>query len=57
MTPAKDMREPKDKHTTEHLNGVRHKLLSDPPNVRRQGPIPDNQFDRQEKCYRPKGPL
>ena len=57
MTPAKDTREPKDEHMTEHLNGVRHKLLSNPPNVKRQGPIFDNQFDRQEKCYRPKGPL
>ena len=46
--------EPEDEHMSEHLTSVRHKLQSNPLNVRRLGPTSDNRFDRQEQCYRPK---
>ena len=42
MTSAEDTRRPKDEHTSEHLTGVRHKLPSNPLNIRRLGPTYDN---------------
>ena len=42
MTSAKDTRRPKDKLTSEHLTGVKHKLLSNALNVKRLGPTSNN---------------
>lgn len=44
-------------HMSEHLIGVRYKLLSNSLDVRRLGPTLDKRFDGQEQCYRPKWTL
>ena len=45
---VEDMRRLEDGHRSENLTSVRHKLLSNPLNVRRLGPTFNRQFDKQE---------
>ena len=44
---AENTRRPEDGYMPEHLTGVRHKLLSNPFNVKRLGPTSDKRFDSQ----------